>query len=282
MTVTEASAPPSRGPLVIGLTPDEFIGWLTGKLTHATTAAGIRVRLAPAWQPGQHIALIGRTREGKTNLFVWIAATRKWVLALDPKGEDDSLEAAGYPRVTCLPDPEASWLRRRRASEQFRRLRVWERIDLGEPVRLVVGGAARSLAQDAALQRLMREALDFARYSAGWTVYVDEYQILADQRMYRLGPNVERMLISAARDGTSIITAFQAPAWVPKASTRQATIIICWKTRDEDMVKAVARAAGRPWREIAAALDELEKYWVLVIPDDLRAPMMCVKPPKVT
>jgi hypothetical protein len=127
----------------------------------------------------------------------------------------------------------------------------------------------------------MEDALEYARQSGGWTVYVDEYQILADQRMYRLGPNVERMLISAARDKTSVITAFQAPAWVPKASTRQATIIVVWRTRDKQMLKNVAETAGRDWKQLGEIIDELPKYHVLVIPDDLRAPMMITSAPKV-
>ena len=127
----------------------------------------------------------------------------------------------------------------------------------------------------------MEDALEYARQSGGWTVYADEYQLLADQRMYRLGPNVERMLISARRDKTSVVTAFQAPAWVPKAATRQSSIIVCWRTRDEDMVKNVARAAGRPWKMLGAVIDELPKYHVLVIPDELRAPMMITTAPKI-
>lgn len=266
-SVIHATLPRRRSVPVVGLTPEQFTGWLSGKITHARTAAGVIVKLAPYWAPGQHVALIGRTREGKTNLAVWIMSVRTWKLALDPKGEDDSLSAAaGYIRIKALPPPR----------------RLQNQMAEGKPMALIVGGAARTHKQDLALQTLMSEALDYARYSGGWTLYVDEYQILADQRMYGLGPRVERMLISAARDRTSVITAFQAPAWVPKASTRQATIIICWRTRDRDMIKAVARASGRPYEEIEAALDELPKYHVLVIPDEIRAPMMIVKPPKVT
>jgi hypothetical protein len=92
---------------------------------------------------------------------------------------------------------------------------------------------------------------------------------------------VERMLISARRDKTSVVTAFQAPAWVPKAATRQSSIIVCWRTRDKDMVVNVARAAGRDWRMLGTVIDELPKWHVLVIPDELRAPMMITSAPKI-
>jgi hypothetical protein len=268
--VSEASPPPSRASRnVVYLDWDrEFIPWLTGKLQRVQRD-GQSVPLSGPWKPGQHMALVGKTREGKSTFAVGILATRKYVLALDPKGQDETLEASGYERVTGLPP-------KKRLPKE-----VQKDLDEGRPVRLIVGGASRTRSQDAALRQLMEDALEYARQSGGWTVYVDEYQILADQRMYRLGPNVERMLISAARDKTSVITAFQAPAWVPKASTRQATIIVVWRTRDKQMLKNVAETAGRDWKQLGEIIDELPKYHVLVIPDDPRAPMMITSAPKV-
>jgi hypothetical protein len=246
----------------------EFLPWLTGRLRSVDRDDG-PVALSGPWKPGQHMALVGKTREGKSTFAVGVMGTRKYCLALDPKGEDETLGQSGYEHVTGLPP-------RKKLPKD-----VQEDLEEGRPVRLIVGMATRTRAQDEANRKLMDEALEYARQSGGWTVYVDEYQILADARMYGLGPKVERMLISAARDKTSVITAFQAPAWVPKASTRQATIIVCWRTRDEDMLKNVARAAGRPWKVIGQVIDRLPKYHVLVIPDDLRSPMMITSAPKV-
>jgi hypothetical protein len=247
----------------------EFLPWLTGKSTYAVRD-GQRFALAGPWRPGQHMALIGKTREGKSTLAVGLMQQRKYCLALDPKGEDETLEAAGFERVAGLPP-------RKKLPKEIQR-----DLDDGKPVRLTVGVSTRTRDADLANRQLMEDALEYARQSGHWTVYVDEYQILADQRMYRLGPNVERMLISAARDETSVITAFQAPAWVPKASTRQATIIVVWRTRDRRMLQVVAEAAGRDWRQLGEIIDELPKYHVLVIPDDLRAPMMITSAPKIS
>jgi hypothetical protein len=267
--VTEAGPPPEGSRTVVYLDWDrEFIPWLTGQLRQVRRDEGL-IALSGPWKPGQHMALVGKTREGKSTFAVGVLGTRDYVLALDPKGEDETLEASGYERVTGLP-PKKKLPRD-----------VQRDLDDGLPARLIVGGASRTREQDEALRRLMEDALEYARQAGGWTVYVDEYQILADQRMYRLGPNVERMLISAARDKTSVVTAFQAPAWVPKASTRQSSVIVVWRTRDEDMVKNIARAAGRNWKQLANIIDELPKYHCLVIPDDLRAPMMITSAPKV-
>jgi hypothetical protein len=234
----------------VGKPWEEFLGWFGER-----------------WIPGNHIALIGPTGEGKTTFAAGILRLRKWVLALDPKGEDDTLSAAGFTRIKEIPPPE----------------KIRNEVAEGKPARLVVGGGARNEREDAALERLMRKAVQFARHTGGWTLYVDEYQILADQRMMRLGTDVERMLIAARRDKTSVVTSFQAPAWVPKAATRQATQSIClWPTRDRVMVKNVAEAAGRPWHEIADAVDQLPRFHVLVIPTmDTHGQIVLASAPKI-
>src|SRR5258708_35024451 len=84
--------------------------------------------------------------------------------------------------------------------------------------------------------------------------------------MFRLGSNIERMLITARKDGTSVLTSFQAAAWVSKHATRQARYAIMYATGDRDMIKSVAQAMGRNWRGLARAGDELARVFVLVIP----------------
>ena len=127
----------------------------------------------------------------------------------------------------------------------------------------------------------MRDAVEGVRAEGGWTIYADEFQLLADRRMYGLDKEIERLLISARTRGTSVMTAFQAPAWVPKAGTRQASYVVLWPTRDRVMIKTVAEAMGRPWHELAAAVDELPPFHVLVIPKKIRDPMVITHAPKL-
>jgi hypothetical protein len=279
VTVTRAEPPPPEGgqeaaPLpgepprvhVVWLAWPEFERWLSGKLRTTRTQWGQVARLPPPWEPGQHWALIGPTGEGKSTFAIRILRGRKWVLALDPKGKDDTLEAAGWTRTTRLPPDR----------------KAQKRIEEGKPVRLIVGGESRTDEQDVALQALMQQAIKYARHSGGWTLYVDEFELLSSQRMFRLGPFIERMLITARRDKTSIVTSFQAAAWVSKHATRQATLCTLWPTRDRDMIKAVAQSMGRRWQDVAAAIDLLPPFHVLVIPKQIRAPMIVTSAPKVT
>lgn len=276
MTST-AELPAAYRKPVIALTPDEFLKWARGELRELGG-----VKLGPPWQPGQHFALIGKTREGKTNFAVWLLSElRQFILALDPKGEDESLSASGWTRVTTVPGG------RRKPPRFSQEWRLWQdiekRLAKGRgPVRLIVGQQSRSKAADIANKILMGDAIEYARQAGGFSLYVDEHQILSDRRMYGLGEDIARQAISAARDKMSVIASMQYLAWVEKSTTRQATLIAVWRTRDRDLIKLAAQTAGRPWQEVAAAVDELPKYWLLIIPDEIRAPMMMVRPPKVT
>ena len=290
------------GRLVIGLTPDEFLSWARGELRQLQG-----VKLGPPWQPGQHVALIAKTREGKTNFAVWILGElRMFVAALDPKGEDESLSASGWVRVVTVPggarkpryrsEEWRKWqqiertLADNRALEQQCKQRSGKKEICGKcpacvqrkPVRIIIGQQSRTREDDALNKALMRDAIEWARQAGGLALYVDEHQILSDRRMFGLGEDIARQAISAARDKMSVLASMQYMAWVEKAATRQATLIVVWRTRDRDLIKLAAQTAGRPWQEVAAAVDELPKYWLLVIPDELRAPMLMVKPPKVT
>lgn len=266
--------------LVVALTPLEFVDWANGKLREMNVR-GVLVKLPPPWQPGQHVALIGKTREGKTNFVIWLlSSVRQYVLALDPKGEDESLTKSGWLRVRTVPFGSAKpkW-----GSQEWKNWRQIERDrSEGRPVRIIAGIPSRTRLADIANKALMRDAIEYARQVGGWSLYIDEHQVLSDRRMFNLGTDIARQAITAARDKMSVITSMQYLAWVERASTRQATLIAMCKTKSRDMIKDAAQTAGRDPKEIMAALDELPKYWWLIIPDEIRAPMLMVRPPKVT
>ena len=258
----------------------EFLPWARGKKRSAAVN-GMRLPLPPPWKPGQHWALIGPTGEGKSTFAVGLLEGRKWVLSLDPKGEDETLESSGYVRARSMPPPrdQWAWLPGRdpaEGSDQW----IWDRVDRGLPVGLIAGFEALTDEQDAALHQLMRDAVVWCRRTRGWTLYVDEFELLSSQRMFRLGPDIERMLITARRAGTSVVTSFQAAAWVSKHATRQASFVSLWPTRERQMIEAVSKSMGRDWRMVAAAVDELPPYHVLVIPKQIRMPMMITSAPK--
>jgi hypothetical protein len=287
MTIYQAHASLPAEPAsgrVIYLPWESYLRWHSGRLKHAANASGQAVDLPPPWPPGVHKALIGTTGDGKTTHAVGILGTRKYVLALDPKGEDETLAASGYVRVTSLPQDgwRGAVSRLRGNTDQRAWNDIYERIDGGGTARVIIGGGASSDAEDYALQQLMRDAITFCRHSPGWTLYVDEFELLSSQRMFKLGPLIERMLITARRAKTSVVTSFQAPAWVSKHATRQARDVVMWPIGDPDMIKLIAQGMGRDWREVAEAADLLPKWHTMTIPrSKLGGPLIITRAPKL-
>lgn len=255
---------------VVALEWDAFIEWRTGHRLEQVTAWGERVELPPPPVPGQHEAAIGPTGEGKTNHVVPLLQRRRYVIALDPKGEDETLARSGFRRITALPP-------RGRLPRDVRK-----DLEQGRPVRLIVGGAMDSAKQEAELRRLMGEAIDFARYSGHWTIFADEFEILTSQQMFNFAPVFNRMLNSARARKTSVWTAYQAQAWVPRHAIRQARSATVWNTGDESMIKAVSQSLGRNWREVKAAVDQLPPFHSLTIRRGANGgPMIVTMAPKL-
>lgn len=248
---------------------DDFVLWLRGrKADHDVN--GEKIPLPPPWKPGQHWAHIGKTREGKTNFAVAKAkAARRYVMALDPKGNDPTLVSSGWPRVSGVPP-------HKRFPKEIQRA-----LDEGRPVRLIVGGATRTRDDDEANRTLMSQAVEYARSAGGWTVIVDEHQVATDPRMYKIGPDVARMAVSAASDKTSVEVLMQYLSWSEKSPLRQASLISFWRTRSRALMKKLAEECGRDWEELAHIADELPRYHVATLSDDLRAPVIVTKPPKI-
>ena len=273
-----AAAPRTRTRQVVWLDWPDYLRWMNGKLLAVPNAWGQRVQLGPRLEPGHHMAVIGPTGCAKTTHSVgMLGECRRWVLALDPKGIDETLEASGYERVRELPQRGLSALT---AKDQAAWRRIHKRIEEGKPARVIVGGGARSDNEDAELRRLMREAITYSRHAGGWTLYVDEFELLSSQRMMQLGSMIERMLITARRDRTSVVTSFQAPAWVSKHSTRQARKAVIYP-QSANMVKGVADEMCWDWRELAAILDELPEFYTVTIARQRNEPAVITKAPKL-
>lgn len=253
---------------------NEYTAWLRGDKTHAMVR-GERVPLPPPWRPGQHWAHVGKTGEGKTNHVVAAlkGTGRKYIMAIDPKGLDETLTKSGWRRVTALPSDK------RRFPRDLRR--ILEDPEDTRPVRIIVGLDGKTKESDQANRELLLAAMEYARSSGGWSVYVDEHQVATDPRMFGLGPIVARMSVSARSAKTSILTSMQYLSWSEKAPVRQASLISLHKTKSKDLLRKLSEEIGRDWRELASIVEEFARYDVMTLSDDLRSPVIVTKPPKI-
>ena len=238
---------------VIGLTWPEFLEHVKG-----------------SWAQGQHAALIGPTGVGKTTFAGHVISNRRWVLALDAKGGDETLDELyrhGFERLSRWPPPRNS--------------DIWERLANREPVRLIVGVPVKARADRAKLRKLLSDTIDGAFEMGGWTLYIDELQLAADRRLMGLTAQIEENLIAARSRGVSVVSSFQRPANVPRTASDQASHVFVWYTRDDDVVKRLAEMMGRPKDEVRGAIRGLDEFCVLTVSRNPRDPMIVTRVPKL-
>lgn len=239
-----------------------------GRVVRGLQWAEFKQEFAERWLPGEHVAIIGPTGEGKTTFAAHILGSRKYVLALDPKGGDttlSTLEQRGYTRITSWPPPR----------------KVRQGIEEGGLARLIVGQRIRSRADRPKLRETLAAAIDGAFEDGGWTLYLDELQIATDNRLMNLTAMLEENYIAGRDRGVSVVGSYQRPARVPRAASDQATWLVIFYTRDADVVTRLAEMTGRPKPEIRGAVDNLEPHCVLVVNRRPREPMIVTRPPRL-
>lgn len=234
---------------VVGVPWETFVAWFRS-----------------VWKQGQHVALVGPTGCGKTTAAIGICEGRQWVLALDAKGGDDTLAAApGWTQLADWPPPR----------------KIREAIANGQPARLVCGFSPQTIHDREKLRAYLERILEAAWLDRNWTIEVDELQLMADRKMMGLGPLIEEFLVAARTRGVSIVSAFQAPAWVPTASTRQASWLILFPTTDITVIKTLAEKTGRDWHDLVDALHALPDHHMLVAGLNPKDPLVLTKPPRI-
>jgi hypothetical protein len=214
------------------------------------------------WRPGDHVAIIGPTGQGKTTVLVSLLDLRNFVLAFDPKGGDPTLAKTKFPRLGNWP-PKSS---------------DYDKMAKGEPVKYLVGPKINKIADRPLLVAVQEKALKGAWDDTGWTVAIDELQIAADKMGQK--DSIDDLLISARSRAVSVITLFQRPANVPRAAYEMASWIFLGLTLDVDTINRLAEIVGRPKYEIRGAVNGLARvdYSWLIVPNNPRRPMVLTLP----
>ena len=219
------------------------------------------------WLPGEHIGVIAPTGEGKTTFTGGLTSyCRRYVLTLDAKGHDSTLDGLGHPRLEKWPGKKAM-------------LNLLANNDEEEkPSRYIIGSQNRTITEEATLYATIKACLIDIYEMGGWTVNADELRILTDPELMGLRRYVNRILIAARDRGISFVSAFQGPTWVPPNASLQATWIAIARTRDRDVVNRLSEILGRPRAEIQGAVGELDPHHFIVANRNSRQPLLLTKP----
>jgi hypothetical protein len=138
------------------------------------------------WRQDQHVAIIGPTEQGKSNLAYHLLAVRSYVAYLGIKSQDETLEAfarsGGYQRTYDWP-PVTGRVRKRPAT--------WAE----QPRRLVWPDARNRRTARHEQARVFGECLDDCWASGGVTVVWDDFWYLV--RILRMEMDAKQNLLNA-------------------------------------------------------------------------------------
>jgi len=213
-------------------------------------------------EPGQHGAIVSPTGSGKSVFATGLLDLRSYVLVIDAKGGDSTLEKLGYERLSSWPG-ERRMLAKIEKNEKD-----------GKPSRFVVGPVVRRHEDTEKLGEVIRDAIRDAYSMGGWTVYFDELQLSTDPRLgINVRKEVDQMLIAARDRGLSVWSSYQSPSWVTPHASRMATWMAVSYTRDREAIRALAANLGRPVNEVAGMIAGLDPYCFAVVTRDPKAPI---------
>jgi energy-coupling factor transporter ATP-binding protein EcfA2 len=206
----------------------------------------LRAALLETFTPGEHIAIIGPTGQGKTTLSLDIldlfygAGASEIVLANKPKDKLlSSLAKQGWPRISDWPPTYEH--------RQGRRVLLWP----------PYGRASEATAHKARFEY----ALDMVYLEGGWVVYLDEVRYFIEQMGMR--KVVDEYWNGARSSGVTLIAGSQGTTWINKTMIRQETWLILFKPRSLEEAKEYADAAGE--RALAEVLVTLADHEFLVV-----------------
>lgn len=194
------------------------------------------------WSPGEHVALVGPTGQGKTTLALELLKLRRWVVILATKPADDTLKGLrkyGYMRLAKWPPP----------NDTTTRVILWPKW--------------RDPSYDRSQRRTFHEALMAIFRAGGWTVFADDTQYLS--KHLGLASDLNSLWLQARAIKVSLVAATQRPRWVPVECWANSTHLYIWGTSNVDDLRALGNLTGvdaATVRQVVAQLPEFHALYV--------------------
>lgn len=206
------------------------------------------------WEQGEHMALIGPTGQGKTNLSMHLLPFRKFVTIFATKPRDESLDIfeKGF---------------------HYKKMETWKpKLSAEKYPRRLLWPAATSLKGSRHIQRrVFDKALDDIFTQGSWCVYWDEMWWMSF--ILKFGEEAKIYLQQGRSLDLSFVGSTQRPAWVPLEVYNMATHLFFWADNDRTNLDRISGIGSFNSDAIRACVSILRKHEVLYV--NVRDHTMC-------
>lgn len=165
------------------------------------TPAVAAPRTPTLWNPGQHLAVIGQTGQGKSTVIEWLLKQRQYVLIL--KSKPDDIEYEGTRLVKTVGS--------------LRSQRHW---------RWVLEPTYSNQATE------FEKAYDLVWREGGWTLDIDE--LFYHDTQLKLREPINRLFTQGRSKGISVVCGMQRPASVTRFAVGESTHVLSFQLEGRD------------------------------------------------
>lgn len=205
-------------------------------------------------KPGEHVAIIGPTGQGKTVLMRATMMRYPFIVVFATKPQDSQIK-------TLIGS----------TGQRFVNLRQWHRLSPVDSPRRVLWPDARSIDSIShqrdvfkyALDAIFRESGRPEHDPVGWAVVIDELWYVIN--VLKLGAEIKIFLLQGRSLGHSLVLATQRPAGVPVEVYDQSTHLFFFRDNDRRNQDRLSEVNARDSAMIRHIVSDLEPHQFLYI-----------------
>lgn len=195
------------------------------------------------WGSGEHVALIGPTGQGKTNMLLNLLPLKPFVAVFATKPEDESMNRLLRAGYTKFP--------------------AWRSVPAIDEPRRVIWPDAKRIDSDKLQRTVFRDAFARIYREGNWTVALDETWYMIN--VLNLHQEVRIFLLQGRSLGISLVAATQRPRFVPLEIYDQSTHLFFWRDNDEENMRRLSSVNVRSSQVLRQVIPNLERFQVVYV-----------------